>query len=363
MLRKLSFAIGLLSTIVVWLQAAAALAQATPQITVALNSYGETARSTSGARDSQPFVVGHPLTTYRYAGDLNRNDQSICTVGGGQSRTLEDLLSRYAHVWKITVTPLSFEDGREKMRLEWTRYRSGAAQPVASAKLQLQLDEGDTRPIDMLHADPASECAARSAVLEISAGVVEDARFINEVLRYELWLVHKDAQGRETRRQMIADARQGQEFTYAFAPIRFEVADQPGTDRRFTVTLTLNGSIRGRLQPDGRIAVLLDSAAGRDLVVRGETSPSRGGVGEGRKAFTAASGEAVEIKIPKPSGTSARAANEGGTLSGAVGIVPRGSTPPPADAVSIAGGAVRVSHEKFFEGHETSLILKVTRVR
>ena len=364
MFLRPSIATGLLIAAAVGLHPRTAVAQAMPQVTVALNIYGGAARGGGGARDPQPFIVGQPYTTYKFAGDLNRNDHSICTVGGAQSLTLDDLLSRYAHVWKVSITPLSYEGGRERMRLEWVRYKSGSGQqPVASAKLELQLDEGETRPLDMLHADAGSQCSGKSVVLDVSASIQEDQALADEVLQYELWLVHKDAQGRETRRQMSATMRQGQEYGYLFAPIRFQVTDQPGTDRRFTVAITMKGSIRGRLQPDGRIAVQLDSAARRALVVRGEPMTTGGGGGEGRKAFTVAPGEVVEIKIPAPSGWSALPAKEGGRLSGTVGIAPAGSGTAPTEAVSVADGAVRVSHAKFFEGHETSLILKVTRVQ
>ncbi len=127
--------------------------------------------------------------------------------------------------------------------------------------------------------------------------------------------------------------------------------------------MTVKGSIRGRLEADGKVRVQLESRAARDLGVRGQPAAVPGAAGRGRKSVEVTPGEAIEIKIPAPSGWAAMATAEGGTLNGRLGIAQGGPKTAPPNAVSVENGALRVSYEKFFEGHETSLILKVTRVQ
>jgi hypothetical protein len=364
MLGRTRLASGLLIAVAACLFTPPAFAQSGPQVTITLRNYGGAPRGGGTAATPQPFVVGQPFTTFKFAGDLVRGDQSICTIGLDNTHTLDELLARRAHVWKITVTPLGYEDGRATMRLEWARYKAGGSQqPVASASLQLTLDEGERRPLDMLHADAGSQCPGNSAVLDVTADMVEDPASADELLRYDLWLVHKDAQGRESRRQYTATVRHGGLVDYAFAPLRFQVPDQPGSTRRFDVLLTLKGSVRGRLEADGKIRLLLESLAARHLGVRGAAPAARGSGGQGRKSLEVTPGEAVEIKIPTPNGWAAMGLNEGDKISGRIGFAQGGPKTAPAQAVSVEDGAVRVSYEKFFEGHETSLILKVTRVQ
>jgi hypothetical protein len=141
------------------------------------------------------------------------------------------------------------------------------------------------------------------------------------------------------------------------------VPDQPGSERRFDVLMTVKGSIRGRLEPDGKVRVQLESLAARHLGVRGAPPAARGPGGQGRKSLEVTPGEAIEIKIPAPNGWAAMATTEGGKLSGRIGIAQGGPKTAPPNAVSVQDGALRVSYEKFFEGHDTALILKVTRVQ
>jgi hypothetical protein len=364
MMRRSRLISGLLIAVMALLSGPAASAQSGPQVTVTLRSYGEGTKGGGRAESPESFIVGQPFTVTKFAGDLSRGDHSVCTIGLINNHTVEDLLNRRPHVWTVTVTPLAYEDGRAKMRLEWSRYKSGSGQkPVASQTLELQLGEGERRPLDMLHADGASQCPGESVVLDVSADVVEDPAVADELLRYDLWLVHKDAQGREIRRQYTATVRHGGLAEYAFAPVRFQVPEQPGSERRFDVLMTLKGSIRGRLEPGGKVRVQLESLAARHLGVRGKAPAVRGPAGRGRKGLEVTPGEAIEIKIPAPNGWTAMATAEGGKLSGRIGVAQGGPNTAPPNAVSVADGAIRVSYEKFFEGHETSLILKVTRVQ
>jgi hypothetical protein len=364
MLRQSRLASGLLFAALAGVPASDAFAQTGPQVTITLRSYGEGTRGGGTAQSPEPFVVGQSVIVTKFAGDLNRGDYSVCTIGLDNTHTVEDLLSRRPHVWKVTVTPLAYEDGRAKMRIEWARYKSGGGQkPVAFQSMELQLAEGEHRPLDMLHGDAASQCPGQSVVLDVSANVVDDPAVADELLRYELWLVHKDAQGREIRRQYTATVRHGQLTEYSFVPIKFEVPDQPGSERRFDVSLTMRGSMRGRIEPNGRVRLLIESFAARQLGVRGTAPAVRGPAGAGRKNFEVTPGEAIEIKIPAPNGWAAMATTEGGKLSGRLGIAQGGPKTAPANAVSVEDGALRVSYEKFFEGHDTALILKVTRVQ
>ena len=117
MLRRTRLISGLLFA-AMCLFGSAAFAQSGPQATVTLRSYGDGGRGGGSAASPEPFVVGQTFTAMKFAGDLNRGDYSICTTGLDNTRTVEDLLTRRPHVWKVMVTPLAYEDGRARMRVE-----------------------------------------------------------------------------------------------------------------------------------------------------------------------------------------------------------------------------------------------------
>lgn len=105
----------------------------------------------------------------------------------------------------------------------------------------------------------------------------------NAGLGYDLWLIDRasgDAVGRAR-----AQARQGDDATYAFAPQRL-------TGAAGEVRVTISGTVTGRARHDGSIDLTFDTnqAVARDGGVRGDG---------GRKRIPVQAGETVEFEMPE----------------------------------------------------------------
>ena len=339
-----------------------------PQISVYLKSIGGTGRVGGWAGDTKRFAVGEPFTLLLVAGDLARGDTSICSIGGYSSSTLDELVTRYSHVWRINVTPIEYSAGQQKVALVWARFRTGSAdKPAVEGSQQITLDEGDRYMLDFLRRDPTSrDCDTSAVLLDVSAGFKEDGAYADTMLKYELWLVHTDSHGGRVTRQFVTMARQGTEMPYAFPSLRFPIRDLSGATREYDVTMTVEGSIRGRLTAGGKVVLELATNRNDGLTPRQDPPRLRADVGSGRKYLEVALNEALEIKFPVKGGFAAARAGEA-PLSGGIGIAGRasGAVAPvkQTEPITVVNGSVRVDWTQFFRGHETSLVLKVTRVQ
>jgi hypothetical protein len=336
-----------------------------PEVRVQLSTISATGGMVGSTGGTNRFVIGEAFTTHLASGDLSTANPSICVSGAYSNKTVDDLLTKYAHVWQVRVTPLEYSAGREKMRVEWARFENGAAtKPAFGGRFELTLDEGERHVLDLLHGDPATNgCNATAALLELGAAFKEDPAYAEVMLKYELWLVHTTNTGRALTRQFTTMAQHGSTSRYGFTPIRFELPAPAGTDRSFDVSMSVRGTLTGRLRPDGRVTLEIDTARSDGLGAHGATPSARGGSGEGQKTIDIGLGETIEIKIPPGSGWAGVAARQGQPLSGGGRASQAPSRhEPPTRAVTAVNGSVRVNYPLFFEGHSTSLILKVTRV-
>jgi hypothetical protein len=83
---------------------------------------------------------------------------------------------------------------------------------------------------------------------------------------------------------------QGKGVDYTFTPLRYTRAGVP--DSSGDVDIQVNGSVKGRVRPDGRIDVSVD--AGRMVMFQGIGSGE-----QGNKQATLANGETVEFELPQ----------------------------------------------------------------
>jgi hypothetical protein len=336
-----------------------------PEVRVQLSTISATGGMVGWTGGTDRFVIGEAFTTHLASGDLSTGNPSICTAAAYSNKTVDDLLTEYAHVWQVRITPLDYSAGRETMRVEWARFEKGIAiRPAFGGRLELTLDEGERHVLDLLHGDPATNgCNASAALLELGAAFKEDPAYADVMLKYELWLVHTTSTGATVTRQFMTMAQQGSTSRYGFTPVRFELPALAGSDRAFDVSMSVRGTLTGRLRADGRVTLELDTARSDGLGARGAAPSARGGRGEGQKTIDVGLGETIEIRIPPGSGWAGAAARRGQGLSGGG----RASRPPsrderPTQPVTVVNGSVRVNYPLFFKGHSTSLILKVTRV-
>lgn len=250
----------------------------------------------AGERSRAEAERGRPLAQYEREYRTGSADGTVAT--------LDTLLARAAYVWRVTLTGVSYEAGRQTFDLDWARYAAASGTvPVASGKQRLTLDQDQTYPIDLLH-NTSTDCRTASVVVQVTASVREDAARSDAVLHYDLWLVRHDASGRKQTQHFVMTGRQGAAVPFAFAALRADIPRVQSDQYDFELVTSVAGQLRGRVQPDGQVSVELTTSRQDRLQRRGAEDPSPSGFGAGRKILDVKAGEAVEIELPSRSGYS-----------------------------------------------------------
>ena len=306
-----------------------------------------------------PFVPGTPVTLSATAGSTRPVEMTLCGGGVGGDRPIPDLLKQNSFVWKVTLIPVKQVEGRMTFDLEWARYQADSpARPMAQGMLTLTLLEGQRQVIDLAHgAAGSSRCGAESTVIEVGAAVREEPKLAAAILQYDLWLTHQAPGGVKQVRHFTGMGSQGGEIAFAFVPLRFQVQARVPGQATYDVITSVQGTLRGRLEGDGRIALTVDTTRRDGLGPRGEGAVGDAG-NSGVKRLEVAQSEAVEIELPATGGSSSI------PVDAAAGApAPSAARPPAIDGVTVGDGRIRVDAAQFFAGHRTSLVLQVREVR
>jgi hypothetical protein len=331
-----------------------------PTIEVRMQTFKRDGGVGMWARGNGAFVPGTPVTWFLTAGSSNPGEMTVCGGGAGETGTLEQKLSRNAFVWEMRVLPAKYENGSETFDLEWARYQAdGGGRPSAAGKSTLTLREGERQTIDLVRGAPGSRnCGDESAVVDVAATYKESRQLAGSILQYDIWLTHRQANGESITRRFTSMGPQGAEVSFAFLPLHFAVPQLAPDQAPYDVVTTVQGMVKGRLLPNGRIALTVDTSRRDGLGQRGAGAGGSSG-NAGRKLLDVAADEAIEIELPLPGGQSRAPAREGALAT------PRSAAPQPApkQAVSLVDGRVVVQHALFFQGQRTSLIVQVKPVR
>ena len=359
---------GLLSRMVVvsavaagvWLQMTPAGAQ--PGFTPIIEVHSLTTKRDGGifqtATGRAAFVPGRRVTTSFGAGTTRPEELTLCGGGVGGDATVESMLKENSFVWKVTTVPIKYEAGRATFDLEWARYRAdGGGRPAAQGRLTLTLADGQRQAIDLAHGAAGSAgCNAASTLIEIGIGLQAEPKLAQAILQYDLWLTHLAADGAKQIRHFVGMGVQGADVAFAFVPLRLAVPQLVSNQTAYDVNVTVLGTLRGRLQADGHIALSVDTTRRDGLGLRGEEPDGWSG-NSGVKWLELAPSEAVEIELPSIGGRSSRPA--------VAGVIP-----PPisgdtriSQPVTVADGRVTVDNALFFQGQRTSLVVQVRRVQ
>jgi hypothetical protein len=337
-------------------------AEAQPQLNVGIRAYRLDGTPRGGAQSPHPLITEGAVTNFFFT--HRRDGNGNCTIGAADSdvRTLEDLRREYAHVWKVTRTGRTYEGGRYTFDIEWARYDSEpAGGPVVERRQRLSLFEGQAYQLDMLRSPGLDSCGVDSILLDVEAAAKEDPAVADVVLRYDLWLVHQDAAGKHTR-HFVAMGRHGARVPFGFSPLRFDVPRLRPDQFNFDVVTRVGGSLRGRLAPDGKVRLELETSRTDRLEREDDALSAQNGAtgGTGRKVLEAALGEAIEISLPARSGFSAQAATPASKgVSGGLSAKKEGAAP--TEAFVLKGDVLAVNFKPFFEKQRVSIVLQVRK--
>jgi hypothetical protein len=338
-------------------------AQAAGALTPILQLHARTTARDGGvfqsATATAPFVPGVPVILSATAGTSRPSEMTLCGGGVGGDRPIQDLLKQSSFVWKITLIPVKQVEARVIFDLEWARYQADSpARPVMQGMSTLTLAEGQRQVIDLAHgAAGSSRCGAESTVIEVGAAVQEEPKLAAAILQYDLWLTHQAPGGAKQVRHFTGMGTQGAEIAFAFLPLRFQLQPRTPSQATYDVITSVKGTLRGRLQDDGRIALTVDTSRRDGLGPRGEAAAGDAG-NSGVKRLEVGESEAVEIELPATGGSSSIPVDTGARTAPAPG-----TRPPTIDGVTVADGRIRIDHAQFFAGQRTALVLQVKEVR
>jgi hypothetical protein len=200
------------------------------------------------------------------------------------------------YIWRFDVRTLEVMTDRIKFDLTWQRTSRATPGEVIERTQQMTLREGESRPIDLLHGKRGTNCV--SVVLEVTAEIAEHPAQLAHAIDWDVWLTGNT----ETvlAHRALASA-QGDSAAFQFEPVTTTATQVNG--KVDPVMVSVYGQLRGRVGPDGRIDVALNTNRTVSLDLSGAPRPTiprrlSSAGGSGQKNFVLKPGEAVKIILP-----------------------------------------------------------------
>jgi hypothetical protein len=193
--------------------------------------------------------------------------------------------------WTVEGRLLSVDAEGARVAIRWSRNvmdpsLAGLGDMVREYETRLQ--EGSRSVIDFLRSPLGEAPDCDGVVVRMWLEFRDPPELARAVLDYDVWLVHRDASGREALERSRGRTLQGEDLPYRFPSVEY------AEDGRFSpggFRAEFGGRVKGRVRPDGRI----------DLSVRAARTLYEGALGNGssgEKQATIDSGETIELELP-----------------------------------------------------------------
>lgn len=195
--------------------------------------------------------------------------------------------------WSLEGKLISADVDSARVALKWSRHVLDPSVTDATdfvREFEARLQEGTRSTIDLLR-PRAMTGNCDGVVVTMWLEFQDPPELARAVLDYDVWLVHRDATGREVLERSRGRTLHGESLDYLFPRLRYTADGILSPDG--AVTADYSGSVRGRLRPDGRIDLAL--YAHRMLVER-----SLGQGDGGNTRATMSNGETLEFQMPSP---------------------------------------------------------------
>jgi hypothetical protein len=200
-------------------------------------------------------------------------------------------------LWQVDATVRRAEMDEIVVAYTWKR-RSASTGTVVGGKGEATLTEKGRALLDYVPTWDRSSGCLRNVALELSASIPEDPAFEDRRIAYDLWLVRENQQGSQTRRLQLI-GKQGESVAFDYGMFRSKLHGVPLPERPIPTSgvmeMTVEGSVRSRIQADGSIELL--------LVAHRTARPSDGRwatAAHGEKRVRAAAGETLRLELPPP---------------------------------------------------------------
>lgn len=195
--------------------------------------------------------------------------------------------------WRLDVRPVKTADEQAVVDVTWSR-AMGQEAPETEQALRLVLTPGAPTPIDLLPVPSGAATRCSRFIVELGTQIGSNSG--RAVLHYDMWLVQRDAEGRERAQRQQTNGVHAGETPFIFAPryygpdgVAADIA-QPGG-----ISTAITGKVRGRVRSDGSIVITLDTMRSGAIV------EGHGSVGwSGLKEIVVKPGETIEVAIPPP---------------------------------------------------------------
>jgi hypothetical protein len=232
--------------------------------------------------------------------------------------------------WTVEGRLIALRGDAATIDLRWRRNFGVLQSDDTPAEWQdtVTLREDEKMPFDMVRAPTDSSSPCQWYVAQVGVQLLDPPEVAGAALRYEMWLVHHDKNGRESTDRLQLAGDQAAVVKYTFKPLRIsrggslvEAADEASSD------VTVSGGVRGRARTDGLIDLTVETWRS----IRYPVGISGRG---GTKQLTVRPNETVEVGLPPEYGVF--------------------KFPETGEVVDL---------DKLFAGHATAIRLTTTRVR
>lgn len=191
-------------------------------------------------------------------------------------------------IWRVEAAPVSVDGEEATADIRWSRRvpRPGVLLEESLERVQrLTLRDGARGILDVVHAagDTPGVCESFGLVVELRFGSPDDVA--DAGLGFDLWLVDRGAPRSASLGRVRTQARQSEDATYMFPPLK--MAGATGE-----VTLAFKGVVTGRARRNGSIDLTFD------------TEQSVGDAGGwrsdgGRKRLVVQPDETIDFELPE----------------------------------------------------------------
>jgi len=300
-------------------------------------------RRETASAELRPGQTGYIYTgigRFNQDGSPDANDNSTGIGNSAKASDRQQLSNQFPHLWWIQVKLLSAKGNGEPIRARvnwqrWEGHRCGQSKQVDGDIRVLSIEEGQQHVFDFIDFPSARDTfSTRSLAFAIEATVQEDKRYENEPLGVELWMQHRDGRGELTTRSMNTTVRHGEQASFQFQPMRFGIGAFAEDGREAESILSFKGTLRARLRDDGQIDLLVRSTREAGGALQGSLKGGGAGLSTERRVVVRP-GETIGLRFPAEKKSSFW--------------------------FQAGGRAFEIDHSVFYEGHEDTLIVKLTR--
>jgi hypothetical protein len=266
----------------------AAVEGSTPYLHMSIQGLSPRGGSHGEASVSYPLSTEHTAQVRVNGGSVEASSLGICAAGSGG---LE--FHKGASIgWLLEGRLIAADATGARVKLRWKR---SVIQPAVidvgdfEREYVIRLEEGIRETLDLVRpiAGTAEDCDG--AVVQAWMDFADPPELAGQLFDFEIWLVHREADGREVLDRATGRTLNGQDLKYLFKPLRYDTSGAPRPDG--AVEVKLSGSVKARARADGRIEL----AVGLGRIVSYQSLGSGEG---GSKQATMRDGDTLEFELP-----------------------------------------------------------------